>query len=264
MDSILEIKDLNFKYNEKVIFENLNINIEKGDFVTVAGQYGKTTLVKIIQGIIPVNAQIKINNILLEKRNISKIIEQVYIVENDIFKNNESSTVFDEIRNSFTKKNFLAKNKKIDEIIHFLDIKDILDYDLRYLSIGEKQLVALAIALIKEPKILILDDSFNMLNNILKDKIFKILKKLNTENKMTIINFTNNLEESLYSKRIILIDKKVVFNKLLKDAFNEEKIYNELGLELPFMVKLSKKLSYYGLVDKIFLNMDKMVDYIWK
>ena len=139
-----------------------------------------------------------------------------------------------------------------------------MDYNPKYLSTGEQSLISIVIALVNKPKILIMDETLSMLDSITKEKVIKQLKILNKDNALTIINFTNDLEESLYSKRLILIDQKVVLNGIIKNAFNDLKIYNQLNLELPFMIKLSDKLKYYDLVDNVILDMDKMVNHLWK
>ena len=62
---------------------------------------------------------------------------------------------------------------------------------------------------------------------------------------------------------LILLKKQIVHNYSLDFLFTDSKL-NKLGLSLPFMVDLSIKLKYYGLVDDIMLDMNRMVDKLWK
>ena len=90
------------------------------------------------------------------------------------------------------------------------------------------------------------------------------MKKLNKEEKLTILVTTNNLEDSLYGKELVLLDKNIILKEKINKAFDNEEVFKKCNLEMPFMASLSHKLKYYGLVDKVILKMDKMVNELWK
>ena len=184
----------------------------------------------------------------------------------DLYNNFYDETVEKNIIRKLKNNKFSDKQikEKINEFIKNFNLKNILDYNPKYLSYGEKALISIIIALAENPDVIIFDETFSMIDLIKKEKILKYLKKYNKEKSMTIINFSNNLEESLFSKRVILMDKNIKLNKTIKKAFDNIDIYNDLNLELPFIVNLSNKLRYYDLVDNNFLDMDKLVNYLWK
>lgn len=251
MENIVEINNLNFKYKKELLFENLNLKIKKGDFVTICGT-GKTTLVKLIKD---------------RKNNKNIVINgKMCILMSDLYNNFYDETVEKNIIRKLKNNKFSDKQikEKINEFIKNFNLKNILDYNPKYLSYGEKALISIIIALAENPDVIIFDETFSMIDLIKKEKILKYLKKYNKEKSMTIINFSNNLEESLFSKRVILMDKNIKLNKTIKKAFDNIDIYNDLNLELPFIVNLSNKLRYYDLVDNNFLDMDKLVNYLWK
>ena len=133
------------------------------------------------------------------------------------------------------------------------------------MSGGEKQLVSLGCALVTGPKILILDEALSMLDYNNKSKIFKILKNINKKYGVTIINITHDIEESVYGDDILLIDSgRVIIHDSKEIVYEKESLLNDFGIELPFMVSLSKKLSYYDLVDKNIYNINEMVDILWQ
>lgn len=251
MENIVEINNLNFKYKKELLFENLNLKIKKGDFVTICGT-GKTTLVKLIKD---------------RKNNKNIVINgKMCILMSDLYNNFYDETVEKNIIRKLKNNKFSDKQikEKMNEYIKNFNLKNILDYNPKYLSYGEKALISIIIALAENPDVIIFDETFSMIDLIKKEKILKYLKKYNKEKSMTIINFSNDLEESLFSKRIILMDKNIKLNKTIKKAFDNIDIYNDLNLELPFIVNLSNKLKYYDLVDNNFLDMDKLVNYLWK
>lgn len=261
---ILEINNLNFSYSNKEIFKDLTLKIKKGSFIFISGSSscGKTTLLKIITGLIETKSDIKIFDTDLS--NIKDIRKKTGIVFENPDNYFVAETVKDEI--AFTLENLnidkLEIEKRITEIATDLKIEHLLDLEPHRLSGGEKELVALASSLINKPELLLIDGSLSMLDEIKKDEVFKYLKKLNKE--MTIICTTNNLEDSLYGKELILLDKNIILNKKTNKAFEDEKIFKKYNLDIPFMASLSNKLKYYGLIDEIILDMDKMVNKIWK
>ena len=154
---------------------------------------------------------------------------------------------------------------KLNKVLTYVPVDDLLDRSLNSLSGGEKQLVALASALIKEPKILILDEALSMIDGVTKKQILNILKRLNNEKKMTIINVTHDIEETVYGSDIVVLSEgKIVLNDSKLNIYKEERLLKKLGLDLPFMVDLSNKLGYYGLVSDTMLNMNEMVNHLWK
>ena len=146
-----------------------------------------------------------------------------------------------------------------------MKIEDLLDREPHTLSGGEKQLVSLATALITEPKILIIDEALSMVDSYDRDRIYKVLKKINENNKMTIINVTHDVDEVLYGKKIVLLSKgNIIDYASTKKILSDEKKFNELKLDIPFIVDLSNKLKYYELIDKMYLNMKDLVNDLWK
>lgn len=267
-DSII-ISKLNFGFDGNNFFNNFNLNIKKGNWTTVIGPNGcgKTTLIKILLGFYPLDTYVNINKNAVCKdnyRNIRSKVGAVFERPDDSF---VAETVLDEI--AFSVENMgLSKREirnRINEIVNALDIKDILECYPQSLSGGQKQLVAIASALVIKPKVLLLDEAMTMIDEKYKDKVVKLLKKLNKEENLTILSVTHDIEDTLYGNEVVVMDKgNIVLQGATKDVLNKDKLLIKLGLDIPFMVKLSTKLKYYGLLKDIELLPTKMVDEIWK
>lgn len=269
MDNIIKIKNMSFNYKNKQIFENFDLDIEKGKFIHIVGPNGsgKSTLVKILLGLLKADGYISIYRMNMCDANLMDIRRNIGIVFENPDNTFVAETVADDIAFALENLQYTPKTigDKIKKISEYLNITHLLEKNPHYLSGGEKQLVALAGALITDPKILILDEALTMLDGIEKESILKLLKKLIQEKKITIINVTHDMEETVYGDKIIVLDNgKVVFNDEKEVVYKEEKTLKKLGLELPFMVDLSNKLRYYGLVDENILNMNEMVNHLWK
>ena len=103
-----------------------------------------------------------------------------------------------------------------------------------------------------------------MIDNNRRSDVLKVLTDLNKEG-MTIINITHNSEELLYGNEIIVLNGGIIQDQgITKELLRKEKLFKNNGLELPFVVDLSYKLKYYGLVDDIVLDIDELVNKIWK
>ena len=255
MKNIIEMENINFSYNKNQIFKNLNLTFEKGSFTTIIGNNGsgKSTLIRLLVGLLVCEGKITINGLELNHDNLKKIISKIGVVFENPDDQFVAETVLDDI--VFSLENMKVDKKEIDKrvkkISKFIGIEDILDKEPHNLSGGQKQLVALASALITDPDTRI--------------KIYKILEQINKVNKITIINVTHNMDEILYGDNLIVMDKgNIVLNGPKEFVFLEEKTFNKLGLKLPFIVELTTKLQYYGLIDHLIFDMEELVNEIWK
>ena len=150
-------------------------------------------------------------------------------------------------------------------ISKLLDLESLLDENPLDLSGGEKQKVFLGCALMLEPRILILDDALLMIDVNERTKLLKVIKEYNKKKRVTIISFTHNLDEALYSDRLVVLnDGKIIVDGKFPFVFKEEALMRKIGLEVPFMLEFSKKLNVYNLLDYIELDPERLVDLLWK
>ena len=181
---IIDIKNLTFRYKNKFVFDNFNLSVEKGNWVTIAGSNGagKTTLVKILAGLEKNYADIKIMDKTLNKKNEFNIKKEIGFVFDNPDNFFACETVEDEL--AFSLENIAIApstiKKKIDEISSLLGIKDLLKKNPFYLSGGQKQRVAIARAIINEPRILIFDEATSALDyeseSIIQNNLHEICK----------------------------------------------------------------------------------------
>ena len=211
--------------------------------------------------------KIKFNDEEINSKNTKNIISKIGVV----FENPDDQFIGETVESdiAFSLENMQVKpnviKRKVSAISKYLGIDSILNREPHTLSGGEKQLVALASALVKEPEVLIMDEALTMVDVDIREKIYDILKEVNKKDGITIINITHDMDEIIHGDSIMIMDNgKVVLDGLTKEVIKEEKLFNKLGLSLPFMAELSMKLKYYGLVEDIILDMNEMVDILWK
>ena len=187
----------------------------------------------------------------LNKDKVSKQLEKQF--KNSIILNNNPKY------NYTVREYILNYTDKIDSIkFKTYKIDKLFDFSFNTLSMGEKQLVQIVTMLLADYETIIINDALSMITN---NRIFRRLK---TYKNKTIIYITSNKEDIVYFKRTMLLDNKVLLHDDTIKLMEEEKSFKLISQDLPFMASLSLKLKYYDLINKPILNMDRMVDKIWK
>lgn len=268
MDNIIEINNLSFGYDNHIVLSDFNLSIRRGSFNTILGNNGcgKSTLVRLLCGLEDSHNNILIDGICLTD-NVSFVRSKIGVVfenpNNCLF----SETVLENMAFPLKNLNYSSDYiySRINYISNYLGISNLLNSCIDSLSGGEKQLVSLGCALVAGPKIIILDEAFSMISGEKKISLFNILKKIQIDFGVTILNITHDIEESVFSDDIIIIDSgQVVIHDSNVNVYKQEKLLKRYGFDLPFMVDLSNKLSYYDMVDDLVFNMNEMVDLLWE
>lgn len=247
----VEIKNLRLKKDNLLIYDKLNFSINSFTYTAIIGpsSSGKTTL---FNAIINGNKNIKING------NIN------YVVTNPD-KQIVGRTVEGQIKFFMELNNYSKRviNTRYRNIVSFFKLESIVDMDPYKLSLGEKQLVVLCSILVLDLDILLLDNAMCRMNRVMKDRVLKYFDKLKRK-KVTIINFASDINEIIGSTYTVLVDKKLVFNKKTTEVIKNNKLFEDNKLRLPFLLDISNKLRYYGLLDSSVNDIESLVDELWK
>lgn len=260
MTNIIEITALNYEN----LFNNLSISIKKNKFVTISGpnNCGKTTLIRILGKFVP-----EIKSIIINNQNISdyKIDEYLRIVQTVIPK----EIIFQErnLEDELYYNQFGSDKERIELtnfIISGLKIKKLLTSNISNLTRKEIILLQIAIALCKQPKVLLLDDISSYFDEKELDTIFNFLNNYRNKYGLTLIQTTIDLDISLLTDYLYIINEgQIALEGEPLDVLQKDNIINKIGLEIPFMIDLSVKLRDYDLVTEIETDLDRMVDKLW-
>ena len=205
---MIEIKNLNKKFNDKVIFNNLNLTIEDGEMLAISGASGsgKTTLLNIL-GKLDKEYD---GNIIIDNKNL-KTITQTNYLRNTIgylFQNYALADNLTVTRNlDFSlkysdDKSLEAKENALEMV--GLDPKEYLNKKIYTLSGGEQQRVALARLFLKPCSIILADEPTGSLDVKNRDVVLEILRKMNEHGK-TVIVVTHDPYVLTVSDRVIKI-----------------------------------------------------------
>lgn len=214
---LLEIKNLTASYEGHEAIKDVNIKVNKGDYICLVGENGsgKSTLIKTIVG--------------LHKKDSGEIIKNIsddkisYLAQNNMKDLSFPATAKEIIMTGvqrhrklpfYTKKDW----ELFDKVCNMLEIKSIINSQIGNLSGGQRQRVMLARAIIREPELIILDEPCSGLDVNITKELYSILRKLHKENNMTIIMATHDLEEiKSMDVRVVCMATKVKFDGKIED-----------------------------------------------
>lgn len=192
---VLEIKNLSKKYKNTLALDNVNISIKKGDIYGFIGENGagKTTLIRMITGLgFPNKGQINLfgesdlTEVNKQRKRIGCIIESPALYQNMTAKQNLEI---------IKTQRGIPESNCIKEVLKIVNLEDTGKKKVKNFSLGMKQRLALAIALLGDPEFLILDEPVNGLDPSGIVEFRNLLKKLNKERGITILISSHLLNE---------------------------------------------------------------------
>lgn len=204
MNKILEIEDLYFKYDENYIIKGLNLTVNRGEFVAIIGENGcgKSTLLNLIlKNLKKEKGKIKLFGDDIEKDNHYRDIS--FISQNSVMNyKNFPTTVEEVILNHLI---YLKKDRDVQKYLKLINLENSSKKSLSELSGGQLQRVGLCLALIKNVKLIILDEPTTGIDSKFVKELFELLKDL-SQNDTTIIIVTHEVEKiKSYADRIFYI-----------------------------------------------------------
>lgn len=214
MEPIIEFKDIKKDYDKNVVIPNLNLSINKGEFITIIGTSGsgKTTVLKMMNGLIePTSGMIQIHGKDIKKQNLIQLRRKMgYVIQ--------GSMLFPHL----TVKQNIAyvpqlEKKKVDhQLIEEWLQKVQLDPSLKdkypsELSGGQQQRVAIARGLIHQPDILLMDEPFGAVDEITRRQLQDEILKIYQQTKTTILFVTHDIQEALkLGTRVLIMDQGII------------------------------------------------------
>lgn len=245
---------------------NLSLEFKRGEFSFIVGSNnsGKTSLFNIFSGKIIINNAIYLNGVCLNNRNdyfnnigcVSRVNENSFF-----YKKVLDEMLYPLIKRGYTKGKGIAI---IKDYLSLFNLEYLIDKNINDLNIYEKQKLLIVISLLNKPKVLLMDNPLDILEYNDACTILDILKKL-CKDYLTIIYFTNNLNYVNYMDRIYLFNNKYQYigEYHYNDIFDNDKVFYDNNIEIPFIIDLSIKLKMYNLIDKNYYDIKALVDDIW-
>lgn len=213
MNFIIEIKNFVKKYREVIAVDDISFNVKKGTLFAFLGPNGagkSTTINTLCTTLNKTSGLIKVGGFEIGKendkvRNIIGVVFQESILDNLL-------TVRENIwiRSKFYNISKVDFEKRLVEIADVVGIAEFLNRRYGDLSGGQKRRADVARALINKPQILFLDEPTTGLDPQTRLKVWETIKKLQTEENMTIFFSTHYMEEAAAADKVVIIDGGVI------------------------------------------------------
>ena len=265
---VLKTYNITKKYGEQLAVDNVNMTTKKGDIYGFIGQNGagKTTLIRLITGLIHKSGgEIELlganeeNELNKARTMVGSLIESPSLYTNMTARENlEVSRL---VRN-------IPGKKCIDEVLELVGLKDVEKKKVKNFSLGMRQRLGIANALMGNPKLLILDEPINGLDPMGIVEIRELLKKINKEKDMTILISSHILSElsELATTYGIISNGKLIEEITAKQLSEKCRQYIDLKVDdtARAVILLERELGisdYEVLEDsniKVFSNLDNV------
>ena len=242
---MLEISNISkiFKNNEKDVaaLQKTNLLINDHEIISLVGQSGcgKSTLLRIIGGLEKASTGfIKLNNKIIKKpsSNIGMVFQDPRLMP--------WLNVYDNIKLSILNENKKQQKVKISKTLQKVGLENCENLWPRELSGGMAQRVAIARTLVREPKVLLLDEPFSALDSFTKTNLHQHVKELWASLKLTIIMVTHDINEATSMSDRVLIIKKT----------KPREIENSQIINMSYPRSEFKNIKYNELIKKRIFN----------
>lgn len=208
--STVNLVDVSKLYGQQLILDNINLNIEKGEFVAVVGPSGcgKSTLLRLVAGLDTVTSgAILINNQCVNKIHPAKrdmaMVFQTYALYPHM-------TVFENMAYGLKMRGMMTKDiqQRVNEVATMLQLSDYLQRKPLSLSGGQRQRVAMGRAIVRSPAVFLFDEPLSNLDAKLRTEMRYEIKKLHQQLNTTCLYVTHDQTEAMtMASRVLVLNK---------------------------------------------------------
>ncbi len=218
------LKNVKKIYDKKVVINGIDLEIKDKEFLVLVGSSGcgKSTILRMIAGLEEISdgeiliGGTKVNNIPPKDRDIAFVFQSYALYPHMTVRENIAFGL------KMRKVDNETINKKVEEAAKILNLTEYLDRKPKQLSGGQRQRVALGRAIVRNPKVFLMDEPLSNLDAKLRVQMRSEIKKLHEKLQTTFIYVTHDQTEALtMGDRIVVLDKGVI-----QQVASPEEIYN--------------------------------------
>ena len=273
MTTIIEVKDLKYKYDEEDDHYTLNgvsFHVKQGEWLSIIGHNGsgKSTTVRLIDGLLEAESgdiiidgdKLTVDNVWEKRRQIGMVFQNPdnqfvgATVEDDVAFGLENQGVpLEEMR------------ERVKQALDLVGMSEFKSREPARLSGGQKQRVAIAGVVALRPNIIILDEATSMLDPEGRLDLIRTVKDIKDHYNMTVISITHDLDEVALSDRVIVMREGQVESISTPEELFLRTDLSDLDLDQPFTANLAEQLRQVGfdLPDRYFTE-EELEETLWE
>ena len=273
MTTIIEVKDLKYKYDEEDDHYTLNgvsFHVKQGEWLSIIGHNGsgKSTTVRLIDGLLEAESgdiiidgdKLTVDNVWEKRRQIGMVFQNPdnqfvgATVEDDVAFGLENQGVpLEEMR------------ERVNQALDLVGMSEFKSREPARLSGGQKQRVAIAGVVALRPNIIILDEATSMLDPEGRLDLIRTVKDIKDHYDMTVISITHDLDEVALSDRVIVMKEGEVESVSRPEELFMRKDLQALDLNQPFTADLADQLRHKGLeVPDRYFTEEELEETLWE
>lgn len=273
---MIKIENLTHKYNlgqeqETTALQNVNLEIEEGQFVVIIGHNGsgKSTLARHLNALLlPTSGRVTVDGLDTRQR---ELVWEIRRKVGMVFQNPDNQLVATTVEEdvAFGPENLGVPpaeiRSRVDEALKLVGMEEFKDRAPHLLSGGQKQRVAIAGLIAMRSSYLVLDEATAMLDPQGKKEVMETLARLNKEEGLTVIHITHYMDEAAGADRVIVMENgQVVLSGTPRHVFAKVDQLKKLGLDVPQMTSLAAQLRAKGIkeIPGDILTVEEMVEWL--
>ncbi|WP_163580842.1 ABC transporter ATP-binding protein [Gracilibacillus saliphilus] len=246
---LLEVNNLNFRYQQDPILQNISFSIQQGEMVSIVGKNGagKSTLSKLICGFETMNS----GQIFLEGKDITNqtIFERAnrigFVLQNPNHMISKHM-IYDEVALGLVNRGYSQKEieERVWETLKVCGLYQFRNWPISALSYGQKKRVTIASILVLEPNIIILDEPTAGQDFRHYTEMMEFLRQLN-DNGTTILFITHDMHLMLEytSRSIVLADGRLIADESAVDVITNDEIVDKANLKRTSLFDIAVKVG---------------------
>ncbi|MDS9471051.1 metal ABC transporter ATP-binding protein [Sporosarcina pasteurii] len=231
MNTLIELEDVNFSYEQRVVLEHIDFKLKEGEFWALIGPNGsgKSTLINIILGLLkPDSGSVKLFGADIERFQHRELIGYVSQKSNS-FNSGFPATVLEVVRSGLTRKKGLFKrfskhdHEKAMDALKVVGMENFARNNIGELSGGQQQRVFIARALAGEPKLLVMDEPTVGIDQQNVASFYSMLNKLNGEHGIAILLVTHEIDiVTELATHVACLNRSIHFHGMQSDFHKME------------------------------------------
>ena len=236
---MIEFQNVSFAYGQTPVVENLSFSIQKGETVGLIGANGagKSTIMKLMLGLLSGSGKITVDGLTMDKSNLSEIRRKIGFVLQDSDNQMFMPTVYEDM--IFGPRNYgLSKEqteRKVDAVLEQLGLQNLKYRHNHKISGGEKRMAAIATILAMEPEMILMDEPSTALDPGNRRTVINTINKLSR----TKLIASHDLDMILDTcHRVILLSHgKIVADGDAETILRDRQLLEANRMELPFCLQ---------------------------
>lgn len=227
--TLIELEDINFRYENRIVLENIHFKVKEGEFWALIGPNGsgKSTLINIILGLLkPDQGTVKLFDKDIEQFHQRELIGYMSQKSNS-FNSGFPATVLEVVRSGLTRKKGLFKrftksdDKKAIDALKIVRMEQFMNKNIGELSGGQQQRVFIARALAGEPKLLVMDEPTVGIDQQNVASFYTMLNRLNREHGIAILLVTHEIDlVTELASHVACLNRSIHFHGAQSDYHN--------------------------------------------